>query len=156
MKNMVLLFCGCVVSLILSNQLFASGTALTASEVNSLVTNKTMTVTEIVPDKKSGKTISFKAHFTDLGAIRALYPDGASENYKWSVSKNGSLCVANNLRWARGMCGFIVSEKDNTYKLYRNKRANQKAKMKDDRALITKDWKHFLNLSNFKEGNQLQ
>ena len=156
MKKLVFVFCICLAPLVLCNQLFASSTALTAREVNNLLTNKTMTVTEIIPDKKSGKTISFKAYFTDLGAIRALYPDGASENYKWSVSKNGSLCVANNLRWARGMCGFIVSEKDNSYKLYRNKRANQKAKMKDDRALITKDWKHFLNLSNFTEGNQLQ
>ena len=136
---------------------FASGSemALSAEEVNRILNNRTVDVDEIEPDKKTGKKISFSAFFTDLGSIRALYPDGSSENYKWSVSTNGALCVANNLRWARGMCGFIVANKDNTYNLYRNKRANQKAKMKNNHVIITKDWKHFITLSNFQDGNQL-
>ena len=135
-------------------QAIAKDQPLTVEEVNTLVTDRTMTVTEVVPDKKTGKIVTFKAYFSELGSIRALYPDGVSENYNWSVDKNGRLCVVNNARWQQ-MCGLVTSDNSNQFKFYRNKKRPNKVVVKNGRGVLTQDWKLVLHFSDIQNGQQL-
>lgn len=155
MKKIVHILSVFLLSIIFCYQAVAKDTVLTAGEVNKVLANRTMTVTETKPDKKTGKKATFKAYFSELGGIRALHPDGSSENYSWAVTEQGALCVKNNMRWSGGLCGYIVSDNSTTYKLFRNNRGSTKAQMKDGRAVLSKKWTHFLTFSDIKDGENL-
>ena len=132
----------------------AKKTVLTASEVTAFFADHTMTVKDEIPDKKTGETAEFKAFFSKLGGVRAIGGDGSAENYNWQVKKDGAFCARNSNRWRDGICGFVVEEND-TYGLYVNKRGNEKAKTRDDRAIFDSRWKHTLTFSDFQPGEQL-
>jgi len=144
-----------LLTLLFSNHAVARNTVLTAAEANKLLTDRTMTVTEAEPDKKTGKTVSFTAYFTDLGAIRTLHPDGSSQTFSWAINEDGVLCVKNNMRWAGGVCGFLVSDDRGSHKLYRNRRGTSKVQKRNGRVIFMSDWKHFLTFSNIKAGKHL-
>ena len=132
----------------------ANKTVLNASEVTDFFSDRTMTIKEQIADKKTGESNELKAFFSKLGGARAIYGDGSSDSYTWSVSKDGAFCAQKNRRWRDGLCGFVVKEND-TYSLYVNKRGNQKAKSVDGRAMFDSRWKHFLIFSDIKAGEQL-
>lgn len=132
----------------------ASKTVLNASEVTDFFSDRTMTVKEEIPDKKTGEMGQLKAFFSKLGGVRAIYDDGSSDSYTWTVSKDGAFCARKNRRWRDGVCGFVVKDND-SYGLYVNKRGNQKAKAVDGRAVFDNRWKHFLTFSDFQAGEQL-
>ena len=154
MKN-IPLFLGIFLLLVMLSPLaMANKTVLNASEVNDFFSDRTMTINEQIADKKTGETSELKAFFSKLGGVRAIYDDGSSDSYTWSVNKDGAFCARKNRRWRDGVCGFVVKEND-TYSLYVNKRGNQKAKSVDGRAVFDNRWKHFLTFSDFKPGEQL-
>lgn len=132
----------------------ANKTVFNASEVNDFFSDRTMTVRNETPDKKTGETAEFKAFFSKLGGVRAIGTDGTAESYNWQVTKDGSFCVQNSKRFRDGLCGFVVKEND-TYRLYTNKRGNQKAKSVNGRAVFDNRWKHSLTFSDIKQGEQL-
>ena len=157
MKKSLLIVSLFFVTLLVSTHALARNTVLTAAEVNKLLTDHTMTITEAEPDQNTGKEVSFSAYFTDTGSIRTLHPDGSSQTYSWAIEEDGAICFRNNMRWAGGVCGFIVSD-DNApgaYKLYRNRRGTAKAAKKNGRVVFMSDWKHFLSFSTLRPGNQL-
>jgi hypothetical protein len=154
MKKITCIFCIVLFGISMSQAALAKKrVVLTAKEVNSFLIDRTMSVTEAERDKTTGKNYTFKAYFNNGGGIRAVHPDGASFNYNWAVTEDGSLCVRNNMRWG-GMCGWIVNE-DGTHKLYRNRRGTTRADMKGDRAFFSSDWKLFLTFSNMQKGQHL-
>ncbi len=132
----------------------ANKTVLNAAEVTAFFSDRTMSIKEIIPDKKTGETGELKAFFSNLGGVRAIYEDGSSDSYTWSVTKDGAFCAMKNRRWRDGVCGFVVKDND-TYSLYVNKRGNQKAKAVEGRAVFDNRWKHFLTFSDIHEGEQL-
>ena len=132
----------------------ASKTVLNASEVNDFFADRTMTIKEEVPDRKTGQKGELKAFFSKMGGVRAIYDDGSSDSYTWSVNKDGAFCARKNRRWRDGVCGFVVKE-DNTYALYVNKRGNQKAKSVDGRAVFDNRWRHFLTFVDIQQGEKL-
>lgn len=144
-----------LLSILFCNQALSNQSVLNASEVNSFFSNQTMTVTETQADSKTGEKDTFRAFFSNLGGIRALRPDGSSENYSWSANKNGAFCVKNNRRWRDGLCGFLVHEKDGTYSLYINDRGNQKAKVIEGRAVFDRRWQQTLTFTDIKAGEHL-
>lgn len=154
MKTITYIF-GTVLLLVMFCPLaMANKTVLSAGEVNDFFSDRTMTINEEIADKKTGETSELKAFFSKLGGVRAIYDDGSSDSYTWSVNKDGAFCAKKNRRWRDGVCGFVVKEND-TYSLWVNKRGNQKAKSVDGRAVFDNRWKHFLTFSDFKAGEQL-
>ena len=156
MKNNVIIFTMFLFSILFSYQAVAGDKVLMTDEVNNLVSNRTITIAETEPDKKTGKKTTLTAYFSELGGARAIYPDGSSENYSWSVDKNGSLCALNNKRWGGGMCGFVMTKGNNTYNFYRDKSGSRKPAMQDGRAVPTRHWKHELTFSNLRSGEHLK
>ena len=149
----------CIVWMLLTLVLFcplamANKTVLSASEVNDFFSDRTMKIKEEVPDKKTGITGELTAFFSKMGAVRAIYDDGSSDSYTWSVTKDGAFCARKNRRWRDGVCGFVVKD-NNGYALYVNKRGNQKAKAVDGRAVFDSRWKHFLTFIDIQQGDKL-
>jgi hypothetical protein len=152
MKNAIWIVSLFLVTLLLTSHAAAKNTVLTAAEANKLLSDHTMIVTEVEPDKDTGKTVSFTAYFTDVGSIRTVHPDGSSKTFSWSITEDGSLCVRNNMRWAGGICGFVVSDGRGSHKLYRNRRGSARTETRNGRAVFMSDWKHFLSFSDIKAG----
>ena len=151
----ILYMVGTLLLLVLfSPMAMASKTVLNASEVTDFFADRTITIKEEIADRKTGQTSELKAFFSKLGGVRAIYEDGSSDSYTWSVNKDGAFCAMKNRRWRDGVCGFVVKEND-TYSLYVNKRGNQKAKTVDGRAVFDNRWKHFLTFVNIEQGEQL-
>ena len=149
----------CIVWALLTLVLFsplamANKTVLSAGEVNDFFSDRTMTIKEEIPDKKTGETGELTAFFSKMGGVRAIYDDGSSDSYTWSVTKDGAFCARKNRRWRDGDCGLVVKE-DNTNALYVNKRGNQKAKAVDGRAVFDSRWKHFLTFADIQQGDKL-
>lgn len=154
MKTILCVVGTLVMLVLLSLPVMANKTVLNASEVNDFFSDRTITIKEEAVDKKTGQTGELKAFFSKLGGVRAIYEDGSSDTYTWSVTKDGAFCAVKNRRWRDGVCGFVVKEND-IYSLYVNKRGNQKAKTVDGRAVFDSRWKHFLTFSNIQQGEQL-
>lgn len=156
MKTFLRILSILIVTLLSCTYALARNTVLTAEEVRSFLNDRTMTITEAEPDKKTGKIVSFKAYFDKFGTILSLHPDGSTKNFSWVITEHGSICVRNNMRWGGGgICGFIVSDDGGSHKLYRNRRASSRVTTKNGRPVFMSDWKHFLTFSDTQEGNKL-
>ena len=154
MKTILCTVCYLLALVLLCPLAMANKTVLNASEVNDFFADRTMTIKEEVPDRKTGQKAELKAFFSKMGGVRAIYDDGSSDSYTWSVNKDGAFCARKNRRWRDGVCGFVVKE-DNTYALYVNKRGNQKAKAVDGRAVFDNRWRHFLTFVDIQQGEKL-
>ena len=95
----------------------AQDTVLNAKQVNELFTEKTFTVTEAKPDKKTGKVISYQMHASNNGAINVISKEVRPEPRIWSVKEDGSLCYSRKLSQdSRGRnCSYIVPDGKGVY-----------------------------------------
>jgi hypothetical protein len=151
MKTAHILSAALLISLFCSSQLFAKETPLTVGETNSFLADRTMTLTKMERDKKTGKNITFRAFFGKLGAVRAIYPDGASTNYNWSVDSNSRLCFIRR----SGTCGFLTMDDNGSYKFYKSKKGADKTVVKDGRPVKNSYWKHVIDFSDIQDGEHL-
>jgi len=140
MNKVFLLFLTLMTIAALHTNALAKGKDLIPAELNSLFSDKTFSVKDL---RDPGKEAS-KVYATDMGGLRIIQASGASSTRAWSVRENGTFCYsapATN-RKGGGTCGYIVTEGQGAYKMYKQKGKDRKGK-----ALFL--------FSNFKQGNQL-
>ncbi len=115
--------------------------------------NRTMTMTEAQPDKKTGKIVTYQAFINDMGSIQTLHADGSTKFYSWQIVENGKFCVRNNLRLRNGanICGYFTSDDSGTYEFW----VGKSVEAKDGRVVSARKKEHILTIENLEEGNQL-
>ena len=145
---------GILLFLVWCTQSLAMDSVLKAGQISSLLMDTTIKVTEAKKDKKTGKTLSYSAYFADNGTIRIQHPDGESEFFNWSVKKDDTLCVINNVRvWGSGpSCGYLVRDNQGGYKVYPMKSISSE---KNKKYVSVKKASHVLTFSNIQKGNHL-
>lgn len=127
-------------------------TLLTAKEVRSLFSDKTMTVQN---ERKSGKNTRvepFKAFTSSMGIAKTVYDDDSSQTRAWNVADDGRMCFSRSLsRRKQGKtCGFIIQNGD-MYLLYNSK----DIKVKNGRVVGLKKKDLLVSFTDFISGNQL-
>ncbi len=149
---------GCISAVLLffvwCTQSLAMDSVLKAGEISSLLMDTTIKVTEAKKNKKTGKTLSYAAYFAADGTIRVQHPDGETEFFNWSVNKDDTLCVINNVRvWGSGpSCGYLVGDNQGIYKVYPMKNISSE---KNKKYVSVKKAGHVLTFSNIQRGNHL-
>lgn len=161
------LSCLMCLSIILMNsfQVYArESVVLSGQDVSKFLADRTMTVTEVEPDQKTGEMYRFKAYFSEVGGIRAVRSDGQTFEYDWEIGDNGSLCLSNYWRYSGRLCGFVVVYKDagfvvqkheDEYKFYMNDRGNTSATLQNGNVVFNPGWRHYFNFSDIQQGEKL-
>jgi len=132
---------------------FSRKTILNATEVSRLFNDRTVTVLSEKTEKNTGKHLKYKAYFSGMGALLVVFENGAREPRTWSVKADGALCLRRTQRTHRGgvSCGYIVSEGNGVYKMYKVKHV----KIKGGRVVGGRNIKQLLTFSKFKKGRTI-
>lgn len=144
MKKVYLLLTPLMIALALNTTVLAKGNLLQPAQLNKLLSNSTFNVTDFHAKKENKQYQSYMAYTSDMGGMRVLYKDGASDSRAWSVKSDGTLCIsrASTSKRGAGYCGYLESDGSGTYKMYRA-RGGKKGKL-------------LFEFSNFRKGNQMQ
>lgn len=154
MKYLSMIFAAGIVLVSITPLSTMAETLLTASQVQELFADKTMTVTNGRPDdKKGGHEEPFKVYTSNMGIAKTVYDDESSQTRAWHVSDDGRLCFSRSLSRRRQgtTCGYIIKD-ENQYLLYTSK----DIKEKNGKVVGVSKKDLLIIFSDFKSGNMLQ
>lgn len=133
---------------IFGTNLWADNDVLSAEQVQKLFNDKTMMVTDPIPDKKTRKLTTYNVEASSNGALRVTGEEGFAQTRVWSVREDGAFCYSIPITRRRGgaTCGYLVPAGAGAYDMYTlKKKYSSKLKI-----VGAPGSTHILTFSNFK------
>lgn len=152
MKSVLLVAVTCVFLVTFGSVTCNAEKLLTATEVQNLFNDKTMTVQNEQVDAKNKRAEPFKASTSSMGIAKTVYDDDSSQTRAWHVADDGRICFSRSLSRRRqgSTCGFII-EDGGAYLMYESKDIKEKS----GRVMGLKKKDLLLRFTDFTSGNNL-